>query len=266
MSLLHSELDERRYEGFVSFTYFRNGGLSPGPPDRGSYAVLVEGIKPEFIEVSRGGHFKGKDPSVEISALREKWIHGASVVYIGKAENMQRRLRKFCLFGAGAAIVTGVVATCGRSPGATTGSSAGRPSVAREPRKQVAPVACAAGVHDVVGVPVARRHVARQRLAGAVALVGHDDDGFHAEVLAHHSTRSEDGAGPEEHPGAVLGVVGSSDVQSARSARSSRSGGCEPRSPSLPRSYRGGFVVYQTERSRSKESRIRLSPNSNSAA
>ena len=63
---------------------------------------MVEGIKPEFIEVSRGGHFKGKNPSVKISALHEKWVHGASVAYIGKAENMQRS--EFCRFGAGAAI------------------------------------------------------------------------------------------------------------------------------------------------------------------
>ena len=104
MSLSRSELDERGYEGFVSFTDLRSGALSEVPQTAGSYAVLTEGTKPEFIEVSRGGYFKGKDPSVKINALREKWVHGASVVYIGKAENMQRRLREFCRFGAGAAI------------------------------------------------------------------------------------------------------------------------------------------------------------------
>lgn len=66
--------------------------------------MLAEEIKPRFIEVSRGGHFKGKDPSVKINALRDKWVPGASIVYIGKAENMQRRLREFSRFGAGAAI------------------------------------------------------------------------------------------------------------------------------------------------------------------
>lgn len=104
MSFSRVELEERGYEGFVSFTDLRNGALSQVPQTPGSYAVMIEGIKPEFIEVSRGGHFKGKDPSVKISALREKWVHGASVAYIGKAENMQRRLREFCRFGAGAAI------------------------------------------------------------------------------------------------------------------------------------------------------------------
>jgi hypothetical protein len=98
------DLGERGYEGFVSFTDLRNGVLSQVPQTAGSYAVLAEGIKPDFIEVSRGGHFKGKDPSVKISALRDKWVHGASVAYIGKTENLQRRLREFCRFGAGAAI------------------------------------------------------------------------------------------------------------------------------------------------------------------
>lgn len=104
MSWSRAELEERGYEGFVSFTDLRNGGLKQVQQTAGSYAVLVEGIKPEFIEVSRGGHFKGKDPTVKIHMLQEKWVHGAAVAYIGKAENMQRRLREFCRFGAGAAI------------------------------------------------------------------------------------------------------------------------------------------------------------------
>lgn len=102
MSLSRAELEERGYAGFVSFTGLRNGALSQIPQTAGSYAVLVEGIEPDFIDVSRGGHFKGKDPSVKIEALREKWVHGASVPYVGKAENMRRRLREFCRFGAGA--------------------------------------------------------------------------------------------------------------------------------------------------------------------
>jgi hypothetical protein len=33
--------------------------------------------------------------------LESNWIHGAEVVYIGKADNLRRRLRQFAQFGAG---------------------------------------------------------------------------------------------------------------------------------------------------------------------
>lgn len=104
MSLSRSDLEERGYTGFVSLTDLRNGGLSKVPATPGSYAVLVEGITPEFLEASRGGHFKGKNPAVKVDDLRAKWVHGAPIAYIGKADNMQRRLREFFRFGAGSAI------------------------------------------------------------------------------------------------------------------------------------------------------------------
>ena len=114
MSLSRAQLEEQGYKGFVSFTELRKGGLNRVPQTAGTYAVLVNGINPDFGEVSRGGHFKGKDPSVVISVLREKWVHDASVAYIGKAENMRRRLKEFCRFGAGAAIGHWAAATCDR--------------------------------------------------------------------------------------------------------------------------------------------------------
>jgi hypothetical protein len=65
---------------------------------------VAEDVTPAFLEAKRGGRFKGKDPSVALETIRSKWVEGASIAYIGKAENMQRRLREFCRFGAGAAI------------------------------------------------------------------------------------------------------------------------------------------------------------------
>lgn len=104
MSLSRAQLEGRGYTGLVSFTDLRDGSLDRVPQAAGTNAVLVEGIELEFLEVSRGGHFKGKNPGAKTDDLRSKWVYGAAIAYIGKAGNMQRRLREFCRFGAGAAI------------------------------------------------------------------------------------------------------------------------------------------------------------------
>jgi hypothetical protein len=54
-----------------------------------------------FAEQSCGGWFKGKDPTVPREALIANWVDGAEVVYIGKADQLKRRLTQFADFGAG---------------------------------------------------------------------------------------------------------------------------------------------------------------------
>lgn len=74
------------------------------PVAGGVYVVLRESMDlPEFLEVSAGGRFKDRDPTVSPDALRANWVTGASVLYIGKAktERLQTRLREFADFGAG---------------------------------------------------------------------------------------------------------------------------------------------------------------------
>lgn len=50
---------------------------------------------------SCGGWFKGKDPSVCRKALIANWVDDAEVVYIGKADELRRRLIEFADFAAG---------------------------------------------------------------------------------------------------------------------------------------------------------------------
>ncbi len=58
-----------------------------------------------FLAANPGGRFKGRDPTVSVSRLEERWIPSAHVVYIGKAGgNDQRvtlrsRIRSFMQFG-----------------------------------------------------------------------------------------------------------------------------------------------------------------------
>lgn len=72
------------------------------PSGGGVYAVLRSATNPPlFTPTSRGGHFKGKDPTVSIPELEAKWVDGAETLNIGKADNLRRRLGQYRDFGRG---------------------------------------------------------------------------------------------------------------------------------------------------------------------
>jgi len=95
-------LEKAGFSGFIRFADLS----STRPPDlEGIYVVYREGdALPTFGQTSVGGWFKGKDPTVEIRKLEEKWVPGAPVVYIGKAGSLRKRLDQFRRFGGGQAI------------------------------------------------------------------------------------------------------------------------------------------------------------------
>jgi hypothetical protein len=45
----------------------------------------------QFLPVSPGGRFKGREPTVAVSQLEELWISSADVVYIGKGDGRTKR-------------------------------------------------------------------------------------------------------------------------------------------------------------------------------
>lgn len=104
MTLTKNDLEGRGYEGFISFAVLRAGALDRVPRVPGTYVVIAPEGAPAFSASSRGGHFKGKDPGVDVGTLEAKWVDDAAVVYVGKAEVLRRRLNEFCRFGAGAAV------------------------------------------------------------------------------------------------------------------------------------------------------------------
>ena len=91
-------------QGFVGWRVF--SGLVEHQPPRapGVYIVHCEATEPAFLSASQGGWFKGKDPTVSKQVLQQKWVDGASVIYIGKANNLRIRLGQFAKFGAGKAV------------------------------------------------------------------------------------------------------------------------------------------------------------------
>ncbi len=54
-----------------------------------------------FLDTNPGGRFKEQDPTVPIEVLSANWVPSSQVVYIGKANVADRRLRQFARFGAG---------------------------------------------------------------------------------------------------------------------------------------------------------------------
>lgn len=73
-------------EGFEGFVTVKDLWIDKSmiPKQMGVYMVLNMEPNPEFINPGVGGFFKGKDPNVDISLLKEKYV-SSNVVYIGKA-------------------------------------------------------------------------------------------------------------------------------------------------------------------------------------
>ena len=100
-----SKLQDQGFRGFVTVVGLRKGGMTGIPASPGVYLVLRDGISfPKFRTPGTGGYFKGKDPNVSISRLRQEWVAGAFVVYVGQSGNLQRRIGQLIQFGRGADI------------------------------------------------------------------------------------------------------------------------------------------------------------------
>ncbi|AHD01493.1 hypothetical protein [Leisingera methylohalidivorans] len=95
------------YEGETSFADLLTGAVDL-PQEQGVYAVVVpRGFTVSFLPSSAGGRFKGKDPTVPIYRLQEKWVEGAEILYFGKAggtglrATLKNRILTYAKFGAG---------------------------------------------------------------------------------------------------------------------------------------------------------------------
>ena len=89
------------FQGFVRVADLRASRASQVIAGLGVYVVLRErDDTPEWLPRSRGGWFKGRDPSVAPSVLASNWVAGATVIYIGMTGELRRRLRQLVDFGA----------------------------------------------------------------------------------------------------------------------------------------------------------------------
>jgi hypothetical protein len=92
----------------ISIGALRKSRCSGVPREPGVYVILRASDRmPEFLRKSRGGWFKGKDPSVPLDEVRTQWVKGAHVVYVGKAagrKGLNRRVCQLVDFGSGKAV------------------------------------------------------------------------------------------------------------------------------------------------------------------
>jgi len=92
-------LEKAGFVGWVPFAALRGSAC---PASGGVYVITYGADRPiAFAERSCGGWFKGEDPTVTLETLTANWVHDAEVVYIGKANQLKRRLKQYADFGAG---------------------------------------------------------------------------------------------------------------------------------------------------------------------
>ena len=95
-----TSLQQGGFTGWMSFSAARNSDECPRAG--GVYVVRYDGADtPKFLPASCGGWFKERDPSVTPDRLMANWVEGAEIVYIGKADDLRRRIKQFADFGAG---------------------------------------------------------------------------------------------------------------------------------------------------------------------
>jgi hypothetical protein len=89
----------------ISLNDLHRSRCSGVPSTAGIYLITrTSDCSPNFLSKSPGGWFKRKDPSYSPEVVQANWIHGASVVYVGKGagrEGLKGRLCQLLDFGFG---------------------------------------------------------------------------------------------------------------------------------------------------------------------
>jgi hypothetical protein len=99
------DLIEAGFVGWRTWTELRESTFAEVPGAPAVYVVFrPSAAAPRFLGVNPGGWFKGRDPTVAAQRLAAKWLSGAHVIYVGKADVARRRLADFAKFGAGSPI------------------------------------------------------------------------------------------------------------------------------------------------------------------
>ena len=71
---LINEFKSEGFSGFVTIDELMKNNCSQIPTKKGIYIVIRKSNKkPTFMIESVGGHFKGKNPTVDISKLESQW-------------------------------------------------------------------------------------------------------------------------------------------------------------------------------------------------
>lgn len=96
-AIVLSDLTQQRPTSLVL-----SSNMISAPVGAGIYFVVdPRPGEPQYLDVSRGGRFKSKNPTVAVGELESNWIDGTEVLYIGKSNNLRRRINELRRFGLG---------------------------------------------------------------------------------------------------------------------------------------------------------------------
>lgn len=105
-----NDIDDIKLNGFMGFKTIRDlwTDATDIPGIKGVYLVLTPTPdNPTFINPGVGGFFIGKDPNLTIDDLKDNWVTGSQVIYIGKAgsptgqSTLKKRIKQCLRFGQG---------------------------------------------------------------------------------------------------------------------------------------------------------------------
>lgn len=96
-----NHLKDIGFEGFkTKAELFKDSSMIP--IEGGVYLILnTDNESPVYLIVGTGGNHKNKNPNVNLEVLKQNWVKGVKVVYIGKATSLKTRLRAYFAFGQG---------------------------------------------------------------------------------------------------------------------------------------------------------------------
>jgi hypothetical protein len=101
-------MDLKGFSGYVTVKKLKESSYNNIPDEQGVYVIIYDKDSPiEFLEENVGGHFKDRNPTVQISMLKANWVNNEKVIYIGQAggngssATLRKRLRQYMKFGSG---------------------------------------------------------------------------------------------------------------------------------------------------------------------
>lgn len=97
-----ADIEKLGFTGFETVDNLQRYGYCTIPDEQGVYMILRPvAAAPSFVNPGTGGYYKGKDPNVPVSKLKDNWIKGTACIYIGKATSLRSRLGLYMRFGEG---------------------------------------------------------------------------------------------------------------------------------------------------------------------
>ena len=95
------DLKTQGFEGFVP-VYDLKKSTDVVPEKEGIYLVLrLENDEPEFLIENPGGHYNKKNPTEDIAVLRNRWIPGCHILYVGETVDLKERITTLMKYANG---------------------------------------------------------------------------------------------------------------------------------------------------------------------